>query len=450
MARTLHRLSARRVATLVEPGRYGDGGGLFLVVSRAGTRKWVFRYRWRGGRHDLGLGSAQVVTLAKARELAASARRSLSDDIDPLTIRHKPQTPTFGEMADQLIDDLSPGWRNSKHRAQWEMTLKVYAAPLRKLSVDEIAVEHVLGVLKPLWRTRPETASRLRGRIERILDAARAKGYRRGENPARWRGHLDRLLPARQHLTRGHHAAMSFADLPAFVKDLRQQEAVAARALEFLILTAARTGEVLGAKWPEIDLERRIWTVPANRMKSAREHRVPLTPRAVEIISMMQTIRTGDYVFPGRRPAKPLSNMALEMVLRRMKVEGATVHGFRSTFRDWAGERTQFPREVAEAALAHTVGDRTERAYRRGDALEKRRKLMEAWARILRDQYHGQCSPDAERSLSRTMSDAHSGANVQPKATRLEAQRWIGRVLRTMLGRSEATMNGALGSCVCG
>ena len=356
MGRTLHKLSARRIATLVAPGRYGDGGGLFLVVSRSGTRKWVFRYRWRGGRHDLGLGSAKTATLAKARELAASARRSLADGIDPVTVRRRTRTPTFGEVADQLIDDLSPSWRNPKHRAQWTMTLESYAAPLRKLPVDDITVEHVLGVLKPLWRTRPETASRLRGRIERVLDAARAKGHRIGENPARWRGYLDRLLPARQLLTRGHHAAMAFADLPAFVDALRKHDAVSARALEFLILTAARSGEVLGAKWAEFDLERRIWTVPAHRMKGAREHRVPLAPRAVEIMSIMQTIRVGDYVFPGRQPGKPLSNMALEMVLRRMKVEGATVHGFRSTFRDWAGERTQFPREVAEAALAHTVG----------------------------------------------------------------------------------------------
>jgi integrase len=380
MVRALHKLNARRVATLVDPGRYGDGGGLFLMVSLSGARKWVFRYRFRDGRHDMGLGSAGSITLSKARELAASARTALANGIDPLTTRRKPTTPTFGETADQLIAALSPSWRNEKHRAQWRMTLKTYAAPLRPLAVDQIAVHHVLAVLKPIWATKPETASRLRGRIEKVLDAARAKGHRTGENPARWRGHLDHLLPIRQRLTRGHHAAMPYVDVPRFLMALRTQESVAARALEFLILTAGRTGEVLGMRWPEIDLANRLWTVPANRMKAGREHRVPLVARAIEILAMMKTMQTSDFVFPGLRWGKPLSNMALEMVLRRMKVEAVTVHGFRSSFRDWAGESTRFSREVAEAALAHTIGDQTERAYRRGDALEKRRELMEAWA----------------------------------------------------------------------
>ena len=234
-------------------------------------------------------------------------------------------------------------------------------------------------MLQPLWKSKAETAARLRGRIERVLDAAKAKGFRMGENPARWRGHLDSLLPKRQKLTRGHHAAMPFAEVPGFLGRLRDMEGIGARALEFLILTATRTGEVIGARWNEIDLSERVWIVPAARMKAAREHRVPLTERAVEILNGMAGVRTGDFVFPGFRRDRSLSNMAMRMTARRAGVE-QTVHGFRSAFRDWAGERTNFPREIAEAALAHVVGDATERAYRRGDALEKRRALMEAWA----------------------------------------------------------------------
>ena len=393
MGRPLHKLNSRRVATLVAPGRYGDGGGLFLVISQASARKWVFRYRHRGGRHDMGLGSARVITLSRARELAASARASLASGVDPRTVRRKSAIPTFGESADQLITDLSPSWRNEKHRAQWRMTLETYGAPLRPLPVDDITVHQVLAVLKPIWETKPETASRLRGRIEKVLDAARAKGHRQGENPARWRGHLDHLLPARQRLTRGHHAAMAYADIPGFVYSLRARDAIAALALEFLILTAARTGEVLGAQWQEFDFRHAVWTVPAKRMKSAREHRVPLSHRAIEILDLMTAIRTSDWVFPGNQLRKSLPNMSLEMVLRRMKIEGATVHGFRSSFRDWAGEATHFPREIAEAALAHTIGDETERAYRRGDALEKRRKLMEAWAEFCESNAVGNVVP---------------------------------------------------------
>jgi len=350
------QVESRRVATLVAPGRYGDGGGLFLVISQALARKWVFRYRYRGNRHDMGLGSARVIPLSRARELAASARASLASGVDPRTSRRPTSIPTFGDTADQLVEDLSPSWRNEKHRAQWRMTLEVYAASLRAVPVNEIDVQHVLAVLKPIWASKPETASRLRGRIERVLDAARAKGHRQGDNPARWRGHLDHLLPVRQRLTRGHHAAMAYADLPRFMAVLRTHVAVAALALEFLILTAARTGEVLGARWQEFDLERAVWTVPGSRMKAGRVHRVPLARRALDILTTAAEVRTGDYVFPGRQSDQQLS------------------------FRDWAGEATHFPREIAEAALAHTIGDQTERAYRRGDALEKRRKLMEAWA----------------------------------------------------------------------
>jgi integrase len=257
--------------------------------------------------------------------------------------------------------------------------------------VNMIDTAEVLRVLKPVWQKIPETASRLRGRIERVLDAAQARGLRSGENPARWRGHLDTLLPPRQKLTRGHHAAMPYHELPAFVARLRARDGVSARALEFVILTAARSGEVLGLQWSEIDLDRKVWTVPATRIKAGREHRVPLSPRAVEILEAMRAVRVSDYVFPGYRAGRPLGDMALHLVRERMEIP-YTVHGFRSTFRDWCGETTNFPREVAEAALAHVVGDETERAYRRGDALEKRRKLMDAWA--------AHCEPNAPNVIT--------------------------------------------------
>jgi integrase len=275
---------------------------------------------------------------------------------------------------------MRPSWRNGKHAAQWEMTLRDYAAPLRRLPPDKITTDDVLSVLKPIWSDKPETASRLRGRIERVLDAAKAQGLRSGENPARWRGHLDQLLPKRQRLTRGHHAAMDFADVPAFLGELRAREGTAARALEFAILTVARSGEVLGARWGECDLDRAIWTTPAPRMKAGREHRVPLSRHALKIVKAMHDGRDGGFVFPGQSPGKQLSVMALEMVLRRMKIENATVHGFRSAFRDWAAECTHFPNEVCEAALAHVIENKAEAAYRRGDLFDKRRKLMEVWA----------------------------------------------------------------------
>ncbi len=382
MARQLHTLSARTVATLTKPGRHSDGGGLYLNIAPSGARSWVFMWKVASKRREMGLGSLRDVPLAKARQRAAEARQQLADGLDPLTSRDKPKVMTFGEAADALIESMSSSWRNEKHRAQWKMTLTAYCEPLRAKPVSEIGTEDVLKVLQPLWSAKPETASRLRGRIERVFDFARMRGQRTGENPARWRGHLDAVLPKRAKLTRGHHKAMPFDDVPKFVEALREREGMAARALEFAILTAARSGEVFGARWDEFDLEARIWTVPAARMKASRQHRVPLSARAVEILREMQQNRLSDLVFPGVKAGRPLSVMALEMVLRRMKVD-ATVHGFRSAFRDWAGERTSFPREVAEAALAHLVGDAVERAYRRGDALEKRRRLMDAWAGFL-------------------------------------------------------------------
>jgi integrase len=390
MARKINRLNARAVATITARGRHADGGGLYLSISPNGGRRWVFLFRWHGKPTEIGFGSARDVSLARARELAAQARAKLAEGINPRDARKPSEGATFGECADRVIETMRPSWRNPKHAAQWEMTLRDYAAPLRRLPVDRITTDDVLSVLKPLWSEKPETASRLRGRIERVLDAAKAQGLRSGENPARWRGHLDQLLPKRQQLTRGHHAAMNYADMPGFMSDLEGRQGTAPRALEFAILTAARSGEVLGARWDEFDLNRAIWTIPAMRMKAGREHRVPLSKRALKIVKALNETRDGDFVFPGERPGKPLSAMALEMVLRRMKIEGVTVHGFRSTFRDWAAECTNFPNEVCEAALAHVIENKAEAAYRRGDLFDKRGKLMQAWANYCAEPSSGQ------------------------------------------------------------
>src|SRR5450631_3484728 len=392
------KLTARKVET-AKPGKYSDGGNLYLIVSETGARKWVLRFTWRGRAKEMGLGSAAIVPLADAREKAASARRKIAQGLNPIEERKRDGgIPTFGQMADDVREALSPGFRNDKHKAQWKSTLETYAAPLRARPVDAIATDDVLAVLKPIWTNKAETASRVRGRIEKVLDAAKAKGFREGENPARWRGHLDHLLPRPSKLARGHHAAMAYEIVAAFVGDLRGREATTALALEFCILTASRSGEVLGARWSEFDLDKKIWTVPANRMKAGREHRVPLSSRAATILRQLQKLKAGDFVFPGQARTKPLSNMAMEMVLRRMKIENATVHGFRSSFRDWAGNVSNFPREITETALAHVIGDKAEQAYRRSDALEKRRKLMEAWAAF--------CEPDRDGKIIRLRSTA--------------------------------------------
>jgi integrase len=380
------KLTTRKVET-AKPGQYGDGAGLYLIVSATGARKWIFRFTFASKVHNMGLGAGDTVTLAQARDRATEARQMVAAGKNPIAARRdaakaEAAKPTFGQAADALIEAKEPEWRNDKHKAQWKMTLEVYAAPLRSRPVDEIDTAAVLAVLKPIWQTKPETASRLRGRIETVLDAARAKGDipEDRSNPARWRGHLQLLLAKRTNLSRGHHAAMDYAKVPAFIADLREREGMAALALEFCILTAARSGEVFGARWPEIDLAGKVWTVPANRMKAGREHRVPLGDRAVAILEPLAKMRTGEFVFAGQRAGKPLSVMAMEMLLRRMGVSDVTVHGFRSAFRDWAGNETRFARELAEAALSHVIGDKAEQAYRRSDALEKRRELMAAWA----------------------------------------------------------------------
>lgn len=384
MARQTNRLNARTVLALSAQGRHADGAGLYLVVDHNGAKRWSFLFRWQGKHKEMGLGGLSAVTLARARELASDARAKVADGVNPIEERKRDKpVPTFGVVADELIASMSSEWKNAKHKAQWQMTLREYAKPLRAMAVDAIMTEDVLKALKPIWTTKPETASRVRGRIERVLDAAKALGHRTGENPAAWRGNLKNLLPAARKLSRGHHAALPYSKVPEFILHLRERPALAALALEWTILNAARSGETLGATWSEIDRANKVWTVPAPRMKSGREHRVPLTARALEILDQAALIRTDEspssFVFPGQRRGRPLSGLAMEMLLRRMKAKEATVHGFRSSFRDWAGEATAFPREVAEAALAHQVGDETERAYRRGDALEKRRKLMDAW-----------------------------------------------------------------------
>lgn len=389
MARAINRLSARGVQALAKPGRHSDGAGLYLVVDEGGSKRWVFLFKRAGRMSEMGLGALLSVPLSRAREVAAQCRMDLAAGHDPILLRRTarqqmPGVPTFGQFADRFVRDMSSQWRNEKHRAQWTMTLTVYCASMRSKPVSEITTDDVLDVLKPIWTSKPETASRLRGRIERVLDAARAKRHRSGDNPARWRGNLDHLLPKRSKFSKGHHAAMPYANVPKFIGDLRNRDAVAALALEFTVLTAARSGEALNARWSEIEPDKKLWTVPGERMKTGREHRVPLTTRALEILKVVGALRDAanpsEFVFPGQKRGKPLSNMALEMMLRRMKVTDATVHGFRSAFRDWCGNETEFPRESAEACLAHVVGNATEQAYRRGDALDKRRKLMDAWA----------------------------------------------------------------------
>jgi integrase len=374
------KLSDRKVQT-AKLGKYADGGNLYLIVSKTGARKWVFRFQWQGRAKERGLGSASDVPLAEARIRASDARLMLAKGINPIEAAKRDRgVPTFGAMADEVCETLASSFRNPKHRAQWKSTLQTHAAPLRSLTVDAIDTTHVVAVLQAIWQARPETASRLRGRIEKVLDAAKAKGFRQGENPARWRGHLDHLLPARSRLSRGHHAALPYNELPQFMADLRTREGIAGLALEFLVLTAARSGEVKGARWSEIDFERKVWNVPAERMKAGRPHSIPLSGRCIEILHAAAEAKNPDYIFPGQRPGQPLSSMAFDMLLRRMGRE-VTTHGFRSTFRDWAGNETGFPRELAEHALAHIIGDKAEQAYRRSTALERRRELMEAWAR---------------------------------------------------------------------
>ena len=375
------------------PGRHADGGGLHLLVKDSGARSWVYRFMLNGKSRDVGMGVAagpDAISLTDARDAAAAFRLKVKAGIDPLEERQREAAEaraavraakvagiTFKAVAEAYITSNEGSWRNAKHRQQWSNTLASYVYPvIGDLPVAEVATAHVLKIVEPIWKTKAETASRVRGRIETILDAARARGYRQGENPARWRGHIAQILPARARLARGHHKAMTYQAIPEFFGKLREREAMAALALEFAILTAARTGEVLGAMWAEVDLDKAIWTIPADRMKAGKEHRVPLSPRAVEILAAVKPLDK-NWLFPAVKDGA-LSSMAMSMLLRRMKVD-ATVHGFRSGFRDWAAECTGYAHEVCEMALAHAIGNKAEAAYRRGDLFEKRRRLMVDW-----------------------------------------------------------------------
>ena len=393
MARAIHKLTARGVETQKRSGRYGDGAGLYLRVTSTGNKRWVFRYTPTKGAQprEMGLGSASGsgVSLAEARERAQQARQALKDGLDPIVqLRvgsggENPAIPMFGDFADQFVADQSVSFRNEKHIAQWRMTLTKYAAPIRQKRLNEITTDDVLFILKPIWQEKHETASRLRGRIERVLNAAKARGFRSGENPAAWRGHLELLLPKQAKLQRGHFAAMSYSSVPAFMTSLRERSGMASLALEFTILCACRSGEVRRMTWDELDRNKGIWTIPATKMKAGRPHRVPLTDRMGAILDTVEPWGADSpFVFPSRK-GTVLSDAAMNAILKRMNISNVTVHGFRSSFRDWAGDMTDHAREVAEAALAHVVGDATEQAYRRSDAFDKRRQLMSQWERYL-------------------------------------------------------------------
>ena len=388
----IHKLTPRKVAT-AGAGKYEDGGGLRLVVSPSGAKKWVLRFTIEGSRREMGLGSFPDVGLAEAREKATVHRKRARAGIDPIAARQSEtkSVPTFTTCAAQYIRAHRAGWRNAKHARQWARTLKTYARPaIGAKLVDGVTTEDVLKILSPIWTAKTETAKRVQGRIENILDFAAARKYRDPLNPARWRGHLDKLLP-KPSLVRKviHHPAMSHSDVPAFMEELSGNSSVSALALRFLILTATRSSEVLQAKWAEIDLETAVWSIPAERMKAGREHRVPLSTSAMDTLESLPRREGNPYVFPGARRGRPLSNMALLQLMRSMGygadgLRGDYVpHGFRSSFRDWCGEVSSFPPDVAEMALAHVIRNKVEAAYRRGDLFDKRCEMMESWADYL-------------------------------------------------------------------
>ncbi len=387
-----HKLTPLQVDRAKVKGVYGDGAGLCLNVTAGGSKSWLFRFMQGGKAHWMGLGSYPDVSLAEAREKAAECRKQLRNGIDPLTEKRahlgkvradSAKYITFDECAKQFIESHRTGWRNAKHAQQWENTLAAYASPIMgSLGVSLIETSHVLKVIEPIWKEKAETANRLRGRLESILDWAKVRGYRTGENPATWRGHLDKILPARSKVAKvQHHDAMPWQRIGAFVENLRKQKGVSPRAVEFVILTAARSGEVRGARWSEIDMDAKIWTVPAERMKAGIEHRVPLTESAIKLLQLVkESTPASEIVFPGSK-GTPLSDVAVTNVLRNLGEASATVHGFRSTFRDWAGESTGHPRETIEHALAHQLRDKAEAAYARGTHFDKRHRLMDDWAK---------------------------------------------------------------------
>jgi integrase len=385
MHRAVNRLRPEDILLLQEPGLHADGAGLYLRIKPSGSRSWVFLRVRAGRRREMGLGAASVVPLERARQLADEARSAFNEGRDPLAERRagdaRRRVRRFGEFADELIDGIEVGFRNDKHRKQWRSSLQGHAAALSDLPLNEVDTEQVLLVLRPIWARIPETAFRVRGRIERVLDAAKVLGHRSGENPARWKGHLEHLLPKRRDKAMvKHHAALPYPLMSAFMKALRGQDSASAQALAFTILTAARSVETLKMTWGEVDLDDRRWRIPSARMKNGMPHEVPLSASACEVLRM--AVRAGNrpesVVFANAQGA-PLSNMSMLMLLRRMGYQGITVHGFRSTFRDWAGELTDFHRETIEMALAHSIASTTERAYRRARAFRKRRDLMDAW-----------------------------------------------------------------------
>jgi integrase len=388
--REIDKLSATTVSKKKKPGRYSDGGGLYLQISQWGTKAWLFRYMLDGRARQMGLGDVKTFSLTEARDRARAARQRLKDGIDPLDAKQEARhakrieaakTITFKEAAERYIKAHRPAWKSPKHADQWRNTLTTYAFPtFGHLPVAAVDTGLVMRAIEPVWGSKTETASRTRGRIEAVLGWATVRGYRSGANPATWRGHLDKLLPAKTRVSKvRHQPAMAYADLPAFMVRLRAADSISATALEFLILTATRTSETINARWSEIDFKAKLWTIPAERTKSGRPQRVPLTNRTLAILKALPRERGSTFVFPGARKGKPLSNMALLELLRGMDGNGFTVHGMRSSFRDWAAEQTNYPRELAEAALGHVLKDKTEAAYQRGDLLEKRRRLMSAW-----------------------------------------------------------------------
>ncbi len=395
------KLSPKGVKDKNKPGTYGDGSGLYLQVAANGTKSWIYRYQINQRRRWLGLGGFPAVSLAKARKVRDKYRLMVKGGIDPLDVKKEnaakadevqkqeaARAMTFERCAESYMDDKESEWKNRKHSQQWRNTLKTYAYPvIGDLPVEDVEIEHVLKILQPIWKDKTETATRVRNRVELVLDYASVRRYRQGENPARWKGRLDKILPKPSKVKEiKHHPALPYEEISDFMAQLRAREGLAAKALILTILTASRTSGTLNAEWSEFDLAKAQWVMSKERMKSSKEHRIPLSGAAMELLEDLRRESVSNFVFPGMRKGKPLSNMSMTNVLRRMDYGHVCVHGFRSTFRDWIAEKTNFPQRVAETAMAHQLKDRAEAAYQRGDLIQKRVELMEAWASYCFDQ----------------------------------------------------------------